>query len=71
MSSNVTLIDLMMAFEPTGLFAPNASLVLGCLATVFIGTMVVLFIYMYKNRSTVIKKRATEFEKWFEIICFE
>ena len=62
MEQEVTIIDVLKAFEPTG-FSSGATVILGCLALVFIVSLFSLFGYMMMNLILPIRRRADEFEE--------
>jgi uncharacterized protein YoxC len=57
MASSVSILDILTALEPTGFSSPNASIVLGAVASSFIITMGALFVYGYKERVLEYNKR--------------
>ena len=61
MEQEVTIIDVLKAFEPTG-FSSGATLILGLLAVVFIVSLFSLFGYMLTNLILPIRRRADELE---------
>jgi len=62
MEQEVTIIDVLKAFEPTG-FSSGATVILGLLALVFIVSLFSLFGYMMMNLILPIRRRADEFEE--------
>ena len=62
MEQEVTIIDVLKTFEPTG-FSSGATVVLGVLALVFIVSLFSLFGYMMMNLIMPIRRRADEFEE--------
>ena len=60
MSSGIQFTDILIALEPTGFSSPDASLVLGLVASGFIFTMGSLFAFAYKDRVMSFKKRERE-----------
>ena len=60
MSSGIQFTDILIALEPTGFSSPDASLVLGLVATGFITTMAGLFAFAYKDRVLSFKSRERE-----------
>ena len=62
MEQEVTIIDVLKAFEPTG-FSSGATDILGALAMIFIISLFSLFGYMMMNLILPIRRRADEFEE--------
>ena len=60
MSSGIQFTDILIALEPTGFSSPDASLVLGLVASGFIVTMGSLFAFAYKDRVLSFKRRESE-----------
>ncbi len=60
MASSIQFTDILIALEPTGFSSPDASIVLGLVATGFITTMAGLFAYAYKDRVLSFKRRNQE-----------
>ena len=68
MSSGIQFTDILIALEPTGFSSPDASLVLGLVATGFITTMAGLFAFAYKDRVLSFKTRERELRELLDIM---
>ena len=64
MEQEVSIIDVLKAFEPTG-FSSGATVVLGALAIVFIVSLFSLFGYMLVNLILPIRKRADDRRQFY------
>ncbi len=68
MASSIQFTDILIALEPTGFSSPDASMVLGLVATGFIGTMAGLFAYAYKDRALSFKRRDEELSQLLDTL---